>query len=828
MSPDLENIPQELRPHPNFVLWREETRNGKLTKIPVNAHTGENAAVDRPETWATFAAAIGAASQNGTKGIGFVLTKAGPYTVIDLDKCRDPETGIIEPWAQEIIDRLASYSEISPSGTGVHIWVRGKLPPGRRRKGNFEAYDSDRYLTLTGHHLEGTPLTIEPCQAELEALHGEIFGKPKGERKTAPPKSTGGTPDGAYDLTDDELIDRIRKSKNGQKFDHFMSVTDLEDLLFRYSFPSASEADFSLCTMLAFWTRKDPEQMDRIFRRSVLYREKWDEDRGGQTYGQWTIANAIAGTTEVWRGGGSKRRKSKPAQARPAGPASETAAKAGVPKIIVTNRFLNHISDEGIKALESANHPPFLFRRSGSLIRFFLDEKDPPKIIALNDVQLRGYLARHALFLKITDKGLAPTSPPMDAVKDILHLGEWPFPALEGIVQSPVLRPDGTILVDPGYDSSTHLYYIKPPDLFVPHIPENPTAQEIQEALGYLIEIICDFPFVADSDRANALGLMFTLPLRPAITGNVPMAAITAPAPGTGKGLLIDVVALLATGKVAAMAGFPRDDDEMRKAITARLLAGDHLIVFDNVEMPLWGPSLSRALTCTTWEDRILGKSATVHLPQRAVWIANGNNLKLRGDLPRRTFPIRLDAKMERPWERKDFKHDNLRVWVLRWWGDFLAAILTIGRGWFAAGKPEPKKPVPVLGGFEEWAKIIGGILSFAGVDGFLENLKQFHNEADLEGEEWGAFLTAWVEVVGHVPKTSQELAAILRDTPKFAATLPGNLQGILKDPEKSFERSLGRALAAKEKRPYGEKNLALQRVNTTRDGVILWKVAPL
>jgi hypothetical protein len=415
----------------------------------------------------------------------------------------------------------------------------------------------------------------------------------------------------------------------------------------------------------------------------------------------------------------------------------------------------------------------------------------------------------------------------MDLVKDILALGEWNFPALEGIIQAPAMRQDGTVFNKPGYDSQTCLFYFKPADLSMPNIPENPSDYEVEGYLGYLLEAICDFPFVEDSDRANALGLIMTIPLRPAIPGNVPMAVITAPAPGTGKSLLQDTVAIIGTGKSAPMAGLPRDDDEMRKFITSRLLSGDPLVSFDNLELPLWGPSLSRALTCTEWEDRILGGNTTARLPQRAVWIANGNNLKLRGDLPRRTFPIRLDAGLSRPWERQVFKHGNLIEWVSRYRGDFLAAIFTIARAWFVAGKPAPEKPVPVMGGFDSWAKTIGGILSFAGVDGFLENLKQFHNEADLEGQEWEGFLSAWVEVVGQVSKTCQEVAAILRDNSDFAATLPGNLRDVLKSTEKSFERTLGRVLAGKEKRPYGENNLALQRVGT-HNRAVLWKVAPL
>lgn len=519
-------------------------------------------------------------------------------------------------------------------------------------------------------------------------------------------------------------------------------------------------------------------------------------------------------------------------------PEKEAGAKSGakrkngpqapkLPKIIITKKFLHQKSNEAIRILETANHPPFLFRRSGSLARISLDEKDHPRIEAINDNQLRGILARCAYFLKETEKRMVPTAPPMDLVKDILALGEWGFPPLEGIIQAPALRLDGTVLNVPGYDPVTRLFYINPPDLFVPAIPKNPPQEAVKESLGYLLEIICDFPFVDDSDRANALGLIFTLPLRPAIPGNIPMAAITSPVPGTGKSLLQEIVALNGTGKNAPMAGFPREDDEMRKFITSRLLAGDPLISFDNLELPLWGPSLSRALTCIEWEDRIMGGNTTARLPQRAVWVCNGNNLKLRGDLPRRTFPIRLDARLAKPWERENFKHKNLCEWVLRYRGDFLAAILTLGRAWFVAGKPEPKKPIPVMGGFEAWAKIIGGVLAFAGVEGFLENLAQFHDEADLEGPEWEAFLNAWVEAIGESTKTCQEVAAILAVNSGFASTLPDNLQDVLKDPEKSFERSLGRALARKENRPYGEKNLALQRVGTEKRAV-LWKVAPL
>lgn len=308
-------IPQELKVPLQWVLWKSEKRDGKPTKIPYCPQDPKRKAeADNPATWGSYEKALTISITDGFAGIGFEFSADDPYTGIDLDKCRNAETGEIEPWARAIIDRMATYTEISPSGTGMHILIKGKLPPGGKRKGKIEMYDSARYFTMTGDHLAGTPLTIEPRQAELEVLHGEVFGKPKGEPQAAASTSTGGGADIGSGLSDDELIDRIKKSKNGKKFDLLMSSSDLEDLQFRYLLPSQSEVDLSLCSILAWWTGKNPEQMDRIFRRSALMRPKWDEYRGTQSYGQWTIAKAIAGTTEGWRGPRQRRkRKTAPA-----------------------------------------------------------------------------------------------------------------------------------------------------------------------------------------------------------------------------------------------------------------------------------------------------------------------------------------------------------------------------------------------------------------------------------------------------------------------------------------------------------------------------------
>ena len=281
------NIPEELLVLPQWVCWRVEVRDGKPSKPPVNPKTGGYAKVDDPETWGEFEQAKRywqAHKDNGIAGVGFVFSEADPYCGIDLDKCQVPETGVIEPWARDIIKRLNSYSEISPSGRGVHILVKGKLPPGARRKVRVEMYDSGHYFTMSGLHLDGNPATIKDRQAELEAFHAEIFPlasalKTQGGEGNPAPGAT---------LTDEELLERAFRAKNGEKFRKLWEG-DYSD------HDSPSEADLALCRILAFWTGNEPERIDRLFRRSELMRPKWDERHSadGQTYGQMTIVKAL-------------------------------------------------------------------------------------------------------------------------------------------------------------------------------------------------------------------------------------------------------------------------------------------------------------------------------------------------------------------------------------------------------------------------------------------------------------------------------------------------------------------------------------------------------
>lgn len=155
---NLEKIPLELKARTQWVMWRQEMRKGKPTKVPYQpGNPPKKADTTDPDTWGTFEQSLIVAQTNGFHGIGYVFSPQDDYAGVDLDKCRNPETGEIEEWAWQIIKRFNSYTEISPSGRGVHIIIKGTVPPGGNKKGQVEMYSKGRYFTMTGHHLGGTP-----------------------------------------------------------------------------------------------------------------------------------------------------------------------------------------------------------------------------------------------------------------------------------------------------------------------------------------------------------------------------------------------------------------------------------------------------------------------------------------------------------------------------------------------------------------------------------------------------------------------------------------------------------------------------------------------
>lgn len=289
------NIPLVLRERARWLNWMFLWKETDWSKHPINPHTGGGGSSTNPRAWTTFDHAVRAFRAHPDRaGVGYVFVREDGLCGLDLDDCIYSD-GQLVPEAAEIVAAFNTYTEISPSGTGLKLFLKGTKPAGAGCKSKaikgfkeIEIYDCKRYFTVTGAHWPGTPLTVEPRQAQLDALCRRLW-LPKSARPPSAPS------DSPFNGDDEALIAKACSARNGHRFRRLWegdtSMHGEDD----------SAADMALSTRLAFWTGRDASRMDALFRRSGLYREKWDEKRGAQTYGQRTIAKAIECCTEVYK-----------------------------------------------------------------------------------------------------------------------------------------------------------------------------------------------------------------------------------------------------------------------------------------------------------------------------------------------------------------------------------------------------------------------------------------------------------------------------------------------------------------------------------------------
>ncbi|MBS3900197.1 MAG: hypothetical protein KGZ54_11875 [Dethiobacter sp.] len=464
----------------------------------------------------------------------------------------------------------------------------------------------------------------------------------------------------------------------------------------------------------------------------------------------------------------------------------ETQTQANGRTILTTNRFLREITSDTLQALNAANDPPELFRAGSEIIRVSNNDEIEPVTVAA----LRGCMDRAADFMKFDRNGEpVPARPPEDVARDILSLParKLPFPHLQGVRHAPLFLKCGRLLVVDGYDKgSGWLLRLRGLDGIKSNLP-------LVEARHWLDELLHDFPFEDEASKTHAVALLLQAFLRELIDGATPMYLIDAPARGTGKGLLADVLTSVPTGGDAAVTSLPADGDELEKRITSLLLAGRSHIQFDNVRR-LRSAHLEAALTTLTWSGRRLGKSETVYIPNRATWLATGNNIELSDEMARRTIPIRLDAGVERPEDRAKFKHE-LPTWAYRNRPQLVSACLSVIESWIDAGQPQS---TPTLGRYEAWAKVMGGLVGFAGYGGFLSNRKRLQGQADSETQEWTATVKIWWELHKERPITATDLFEVLKEHSLLLDLWGGRAKtGAL--------QRIGHALSRKRDRVYGD-----------------------
>lgn len=288
-------IPQSLKQNGRFCNWRFETSAGRAIKVPYSPISGKRARTNDPETFGSFEEAVDALNnpKNEYSGIGVGIF--GDLVGVDIDHCIDDE-GKLSPLAETVISLLESYTEISPSGTGIHILC---YAPGLKYDSNqyyiknsrlgieiYPAGITNRYLTLTGEAMKNSE--INDCTEKIKEVMETYMVRGTAYADGVDSTSEETVGDEVFLLNDTEVIDAMLQSKKAEKIARLLAGDIAE-------YESSSEADLALCNYLAYFTAGDFEQTDRIFRESGLMRDKWDQRRGALTYGEMTINKAIMG-----------------------------------------------------------------------------------------------------------------------------------------------------------------------------------------------------------------------------------------------------------------------------------------------------------------------------------------------------------------------------------------------------------------------------------------------------------------------------------------------------------------------------------------------------
>lgn len=416
-------------------------------------------------------------------------------------------------------------------------------------------------------------------------------------------------------------------------------------------------------------------------------------------------------------------------------PASDAGPPDERPVITIDDDRMHEAVASGVRALSVS---PGIYQRNNMLVHVIgapEPEEHPhdrapqapgtPSIRVMAQPTLWETSARAARWRQFDARAgsTVPTPPPGNVVAAILARGCYPgICELQGIIEHPAMRPDGSIINDAGYDAATGFLY-SPAIQFLPCF-EDPTPEEANAALIELDEVFADFPFCDSAARMVPVAAVLTLIARPAIDGAIPGVFVDSNVRSAGKSRMVDAIVLLATGRLPPPMNYPSTDDELEKILGAYALRGPQAIKFDNVTRPFGGGPLDRVLTAPDKVPmRVLGQSEIPELAWRALVLGTGNCLVTAGDTARRLLVARLESKLENPENRPEteFKHADLLGWIRQERPRLVRAALTVLRAYVVAGRPRSfivdNKPYACKswGSFESWAALIPTAIVHAG-----------------------------------------------------------------------------------------------------------------
>jgi hypothetical protein len=750
--------------------WRPNPASesgGSWTKPPINPQTGQNASHSDAATWGSYDNAVARAQRDDLPGVGYVLTDDDDVVGIDLDHCRDKSTGELEAWTADLLSLAETYAERSPSDEGIRILALGKIEQTIKfDPAGIEIYRDRRFLTLTGRHINGSPVQLLPAPRTIAALLSRIDSVKAENRNegtaTAPPSENAQRQSSTRGPISEAFGDGFFRKVNGAALANLGAwVSALFGRAAVYQ-PGTGGYRVSSASL-----GRDLQEDLSITPQGIKDWGVWDigDDRKGKRSaidvvmeygGKSSAADAalwlcqklgIEPASLGWRTTGTGRDQPCADHDGADGAQQDDRGRghSNLPIIRIVAGELPAVVDQAEEAIVSSERPVFV--RAGELVRPIVDALPAAKgrMTAIGKLKafctdsLLDLLGQIAVYERYDArrKDWVRVDPTAKIASVLLaREGAWQLPSVAGVITTPTLRPDGSLLSAPGYDPATRLYLAADAGLTLPPIPESPTKIEAGNALRLILDLLSSFPFVSAVDRSVALSGIVTAIVRGALS-IAPLHAIRAHTPGTGKSHLVDVAATIATGRPCPVIAAGKTEEETEKRLGALLSDAVPVVSLDNVNGELGGDILCQITERPLVRVRILGRSEAPEFESRATIFATGNNLTLVGDMVRRTLLCSLDAGVERP-ELREFDFDPVQR-VLDNRSAYVAAAIIIARAYRAAGSPAV---CHAIGSYGEWSTMVRAPLIWLGEADPVDSMETARDE-DPE-------LTSIRELFGH------------------------------------------------------------------------------
>ncbi|UZF54048.1 hypothetical protein LH935_14880 [Gordonia polyisoprenivorans] len=482
------------------------------------------------------------------------------------------------------------------------------------------------------------------------------------------------------------------------------------------------------------------------------------------------------------------------------------------------------VIDELDRVLRARFDGEQLFRHGDALGRLVVEAKGP----AVSRVT-EGAFADLVSQAAITVAGAVRDH---DSKKGCEHDNAWPdknsiaaiesrfrnYKPLDGASAVPLVREDGSIVTESGYDEETRHYVHLSEDLIGLSVPEHPTEADIAAARALLVEgLLGDFLLKDRSDVAHAVSALITPLVRPLLPTS-PGFVVNGLQAGVGKGLLLNVMSTIVAGQNPSLSMLPKTEDDMRKSLTAILYSGATAIFFDETA-EIDSAVLNGFITAESWSDRRLGVTERIEMPNRSTIVFAGNQVVVIGDAARRMVQIRLHTDEPNPESRTGFRHGDLKGWVVESRRELLRACLVLIAAWFDKGQPVPDHPAR-MGSFERWQDMMGGILMVAGIDGLLDGWFEQRAASDIEGQHWSAHLQWLADHYGDDEFTARTAANDLKYDDE--AEYPPGLEDL--GEKASAARELGKAWSKQADR-WRANGLRIVQIAAGAGGRMKWRV---